>query len=77
MTDDLRRVSRRSMIVVTNDGRQYVGGQGVLFVLETVGWHPTTMRIAARRPFVWVIDAGYRLVAANRQFFSRFFFRNR
>ena len=77
MTDELRRISRHSMIVVTNGGRQLVGGRAVLFVLQTVGWHPSVMRFAARRPLVWVIDAGYRLVANNRQFFSRFFFRNR
>lgn len=77
MSDDLRRVSRRSMIVVTNDGRQLVGGRAVLFVLQKVGWHSSIMRLAARRPFVWAIDAGYRFVANNRQFFSRFFFRNR
>lgn len=49
----------------------------MLFVLQKVGWHSSIMRLAARRPFVWAIDAGYRFVANNRQFFSRFFFRNR
>lgn len=77
MTDDLLRVSQRSMIVVTNHGRQLVGGRAVLFVLHEVGWHPAIVGIAARRPFVWVVDAGYRIVANNRQLFSRFFFRNR
>jgi len=75
MTPALRRDAERAMQVVTQDGRRYSGGRAVLFVLERVGWRPALMRLAARRPFVWAIDGGYRVVAGNRNAFSRVFFR--
>ncbi len=65
------------MQVVTQDGRRYSGSRAVLFVLEQVGWFPVLMRLAARRPVVWVVDGGYRVVANHRHAFSRFFFRSR
>lgn len=77
MTPELRREADRSMIVIAGDGRHFIGGRGVLYVLELVGWHPRLARLAAKPPFVWLVDAGYRLVASHRQFFSRFLFRRR
>lgn len=74
MTPALLDESRRSMIVVTSDGRQVFGGKAVLHVLEQVGWHPRLMKILGKPPFAWAVAAGYRIVANNRQFFSRLLF---
>ncbi len=74
LTPVLRQEAERAMQVVTRDGRRISGGRAVLFFLEEVGWHRTLMRLAARPPLVWIVDAGYRVVAKHRDVFSRFFF---
>jgi predicted DCC family thiol-disulfide oxidoreductase YuxK len=61
--------------VVTQDGRIYGNARAVLFVLETVGWHPGLVRLVSRRPLVWIVDGVYRLVADHRNLFSRIVFR--
>lgn len=76
MTPSLQAESTRSMIVVTNDGEEILGGRAVLYVLEHVDWHAPLMRLLGKRPLVWVVTAGYRIVANNRQFFSRLLFPN-
>lgn len=75
MTPALRRQAERAVQVLTPQGRQLSGGRAVLYVLEQAGWHPGLMRLAGRWPFVWAVEAGYWVVARNRQFFSRFLFR--
>jgi len=74
MTPELEQEAMRSMIVVTDDGREIIGGRAVMFVLEQCGWFTPVTRLLGRRPFVWAVNAGYRIVANNRQFFSRVFF---
>lgn len=75
MTPDIHLDAERAMQVITRDGRQIKGGRAVLFVLEQAGWHPRLIRLAAKRPFVWIVDGVYRIVADHRQFFSRLFFK--
>lgn len=75
MTPLLRQQAERAVQVITPEGRQMSGGRAVLFVLEQVGWHPALVRLASRQPFVSVVELGYRIVARNRTFFSRFLFR--
>ena len=75
MTPDLRARSERAVQVLTSDGRHLEAGRASLFVLEEIGWHPALTRLAARRPLVWLVEFGYRLVAQNRGFFARFLFR--
>lgn len=75
MTPELRARAERALQIVTSDGRQYSGGRAVLFALETIGWRPRLARIGRRRPLIWLVELGYRIVAANRPFFSRFVFR--
>jgi hypothetical protein len=77
MTPALRRDAERAMQVLARDGRRLSGGRAVLFVLEEVGWRPLLIRIASMRPFVWLVEGGYRVVAGHRQVFSRIFFRRR
>ena len=74
MTPDVRAACRHAVHVRTTDGRWLRGGRASLFVLERVGW-PRFARLGQRPPFVWLVEAGYRVVAANRPFFSRLFAR--
>ncbi len=77
MTSALREASAQAVQVVRVDGTMISGGRAVLFLLQDTGWHPSIMAIAARPPFVWLVEVGYRIVAKNRQVFSRFLFRDR
>lgn len=74
MTSELRAACRRAVHLLLPDGRWLRGGRACLFVLERIGW-PTLARLAMRPPLVWLVEAGYRLVAGNRPFFSRVFAR--
>ncbi len=70
MTPTLRAACRDAVHVRTLDDRWLRGGRACLFVLERVGW-PRLARIASVPPLVWFVELGYRIVAANRPFFSR------
>jgi predicted DCC family thiol-disulfide oxidoreductase YuxK len=56
-----------SVVVETADGRRLDAGRACLFVLSELG-HPTLARLLARRPLVWAVEAGYRLVSRYRRF---------
>jgi predicted DCC family thiol-disulfide oxidoreductase YuxK len=60
----------RAVHVVRADGGILKGGRAVLFVLEHTGM-PRLARIAARPPLVWLVELGYRVVAANRSWIGR------
>ena len=75
MTPALRAQARKAVQVITADGHQLSAGRAILFALEEIEWHPSVVRLAGRRPFIWVVELGYRIVARNRQFFGRFLFR--
>ena len=77
MTPQLREQSRQAVQVITAGGAQLSGSRAMLFILEEIGWHPTLARIAQRRPFVWLVELGYKLVARNRPFFDRLLFSSR
>jgi predicted DCC family thiol-disulfide oxidoreductase YuxK len=68
----LHAACRDAVHVRTTDGAWLRGGRASLFILERIGW-PRLARLAQRPPLVWLVEAGYRLVAANRPFFSRLF----
>lgn len=70
MTPLLRVQAQRAVQLVTSDGRQLSGGRAVLFALRETSWHPRLIRLLEHRPFVWAVDLGYRIVAANRSRFS-------
>jgi predicted DCC family thiol-disulfide oxidoreductase YuxK len=56
-----------SVVVETADGRRLEAGRACLFVLSELG-HPSLARMLARRPLVWAVEAGYRLVARYRRY---------
>ena len=74
MTPELREASSRALQVITSDGRNFSGGRAVLFALREIDQQPALMRIAATPPLIWLVEAGYRVVARNRQLFSRLLF---
>ena len=75
MTPALRYQAERAVQVLTPQGQQLSGGRAVLYVLRQVGWRPWLVGLAGRWPFVWLVEGGYRVVARNRQLFSRVMFR--
>ena len=76
MTPALRAQARKAVQIITADGRQLSAGRAILFALEEIEWHPSVVRLAGRRPFIWVVEFGYWIVARNRPFFGRFLFRS-
>ena len=62
------------MHVITRDGERLRAGRAALFVLERIG-HRRFARVMRVPPLVWFVELGYRIVAGNRRFFSRFLFR--
>ncbi len=73
MTEDLRRRCQREMYVVTEDGRELGGARGVLFLFQETGWGAFA-KLLALPPFIWILSAGYWLVARNRGLISKLFF---
>lgn len=74
MTPALQQACAKAMQMITPDGTQLAAGRAVVFALEQVGASPTVMRVAARRPFIWVVEALYQIVARNRTLVSRLLF---
>lgn len=73
MTPDLYAACARAIHVVRADGGVLRAGRACLFVLEQIGWRRTA-RLLGLPPFLWAVELGYRIVAANRPFFARFLF---
>ncbi len=74
MTPEMRQACARAVHVVTGDGRVLRAGRASLHVLGRIGWGRLA-RVLALPPLVWGVELGYRLVASNREFFSRYLFR--
>ena len=63
------------MYVITPEGRMLGAGRASLCVISVLGWRRTAA-ILSRPPLIWAVEIGYRVVADNRSFFSRFLFRD-
>ena len=74
MSDALAARCARAVHVITPRGAVLRAGRASLYVLGEVGWRRSAA-VAARRPLVWLVEAGYWVVARNRPFFSLFLFR--
>jgi predicted DCC family thiol-disulfide oxidoreductase YuxK len=74
MTPELFRACSEAIHVIDEQGSIRRGGRATLFILEQEGWGPVA-RFLSLPPFLWLVEMAYRLVAANRSFFSRLFFR--
>ena len=73
MSDALAAQCARAVHVITPAGAILRAGRASLYVLARIGW-PRTAAIASRRPVIWLVEAGYWLVARTRSFFARFLF---
>jgi hypothetical protein len=76
MTLALREQARNAVQVITADGRHLSAGRAILFALDETHWHSSAVCLAGRRPFIWLVELGYWIVARNRPFFGRFLFRS-
>ncbi len=74
MSDALAAQCARAVHVITPAGEVLRAGRASLYALGRIGWRRLEA-IASRRPLVWLVEAGYWLVARNRPFFARFMFR--
>jgi predicted DCC family thiol-disulfide oxidoreductase YuxK len=74
MTPELAEACAIAMHVACADGGMLRAGRATLFILNELGWHWTS-RILGRPPLIWLVEIGYRVVARNRQVFSRVLFR--
>lgn len=75
MTPELYAACERAMHVIKPEGTTLRAGRATLFILEQIGWG-WAARLLALPPFVWIVEAGYAIVARNRDFFSHFLFRS-
>jgi hypothetical protein len=73
MTDELAERCKRAVHVITPEGVTLSAGRASLYVMDSIGWH-TCSTVFSMRPFIWLVEAAYWIVARNRQLFSRFFF---
>ncbi len=73
MTPTLRVACEKAVHVLTTDGRVLRAGRASLFVLEQIGYRAIA-RLLRLPPLIWAVELGYKIVAANRPFFSRFLF---
>jgi predicted DCC family thiol-disulfide oxidoreductase YuxK len=74
MTTALRRACSQSVHVIKRNGQIVRGARAVLFFLETTRYG-SFARFVAHSPLIWPLECAYRIVANNRPFFARFFFR--
>ncbi len=75
MTPALYAACAQAVHVVRQDGRILRGGRAALFVIAQFGGGWTlAARLLRLPPFVWAVEAAYRVVAAHRDFFARFLF---
>ncbi|MBL8060400.1 MAG: DUF393 domain-containing protein [Chthonomonas sp.] len=67
---ELKDRSKREIIVRLASGRELGGANAVLFILSQSGWG-WFARMLMLPPFIWVLGAGYWIIARNRQRISR------
>lgn len=77
LTPELRTRAARSVLVIGPGGRARGAGRAVLAALREIGWMPPLVAIASRRPLIWLVEIGYRIVATNRRHISRVVLRRR
>jgi len=74
MTPELAAACADAVHVVKRDGTVLRAGRATLFILEQLGWG-WGARLLTYAPLIWGVELGYRVVANNRRFFARYFFR--
>ena len=72
LTPQMRAACEKAVHVVKTNGEILRAGRAMLFALRFTRWHQLA-RILAWPIFLPFVEIGYKIVAANRGFFSRFF----
>ena len=75
MTPELAAACAQAVHVISSDGKTLRAGRAVLFVMDKLGWR-VFARLLALPPMLWIVEFTYRIVANNRPFFARYFFRH-
>ncbi len=71
---EIRNVCAHTVYLFTPDGRGLRSGRAALFILENCGWG-FWAKLLSVPPFIWIVELGYRWIAANRRLISKIFFR--
>jgi len=74
MTPSLYAACRQAAHVITATGRIIKAGRAAMFILEEIGYPRWLIRPFTWPPLVWFTELGYRIIANNRPFFSKFLF---
>jgi predicted DCC family thiol-disulfide oxidoreductase YuxK len=74
MTPSLYVACEQAVHVITTDGQIIIAGRAVMFILEEIGYPRWLVRPFTWSPLAWFTELGYRIVARNRSFFSKFLF---
>ncbi len=75
MTGALATECGRAVHVLTADGRTLRAGRASVFILGELGWRRAAW-LLSKRPLIWAVEFGYRVVADHRDFFSRLLIRS-
>jgi predicted DCC family thiol-disulfide oxidoreductase YuxK len=75
MTPELYSQCSRAVHVVTNRSQVLRAGRACLFIADQLGYD-WIARPLLLPPFIWLVELGYKIAAANRPLLSRFFLRN-
>lgn len=74
VTPELARACAHAVHVVTADRRVLRAGRACLYVLGQLGW-TRRAKLLQLPPLVWLVELGYRWVAAHRDLAGRLLFR--
>ena len=72
MNDVLYEECKKSIYVVTREGKMLNRGRAVIHIFSAIGYG--WMKLALVPPLIYFVDIGYMFVARNRRFFSKFLF---
>ena len=75
ISDELKTACARAMHIIKPDGEIIRAGEAAMFILEHTGYRWVSGPFSTW-PLSAVSEMGYRIVANNRRFFSKFMFKN-
>lgn len=76
MNPQLYEACKDAAHIITNEGKIINAGRAGMFVFEAIGYPHWLVRPFTWPPLVWFTELGYKIIANNRPFFSRFLFKD-